>query len=443
MSAIGRMVMRVLSDPKTIVAGVVLGIACGLFAKGVAFELKPLARIYIALLSMCMLPILISALIWGIGQMLRSSATRPLFGRLSIFYAIGLSLPCLMGLLMVYVMQPGAGLSDEAQAMLGSQLESSEQAGGGPTQVGGLLTRWIFVEEVRSGGFLEFLQVIVPSNVFSALSKGDFISIVFFSMLAGLALGLVRSPGADETLRMVNTFYDIFAKVFGWILVPLPLGLFAIVAAAVSEIDRQLFGAFALFLATLWIAGLLLILVYAIITAIGAGCSPMFVLGAEREPLILALATDNPFVALYSSIEALRERFGVARAISDTVAPFGVVANQHGQILLFAVMSGFLAQVYGVELNLGDLMVIAVGCIVGGAAAVGGGAILAPIIAPVLLAAGIPVALAPVILATTQPVAAPLGSMLTVKATNTLAVLTGSAGREPGPCAESDAEPVV
>jgi len=74
-----------------------------------------------------------------------------------------------------------------------------------------------------------------PSNVFSALSEGDFISIVFFSMLAGLALGLVRSPGADDTLRMVNTFYDIFAKVFGWILVPLPLRLFAIVAAAVSE----------------------------------------------------------------------------------------------------------------------------------------------------------------------------------------------------------------
>jgi len=83
-----------------------------------------------------------------------------------------------------------------------------------------------------------------------------------------------------------------------------------------------------------------------------------------------------------------------------------------------------------------------VGCIVGGAAAVGGGAILAPIIAPVLLAAGIPVALAPVILATTQPVAAPLGSMLTVKATNTLAVLTGAPGRALEQSAESEAEPV-
>jgi ABC-type uncharacterized transport system permease subunit len=77
--------------------------------------------------------------------------------------------------------------------------------------------------------------------------------------------------------------------------------------------------------------------------------------------------------------------------------------------------------------------VLAIGCMIGGAAAVGGGAILAPVIAPVLLGAGIPVALAAVVFATTQPVAAPLGSMLTVKATNMLAVLTSAGERKPEP----------
>ena len=65
------------------IAGVLLGIACGLFARRIAFEVRPLARIYIALLSMCMLPILVTALTWGITQMLRNPVTRPLFGRLA------------------------------------------------------------------------------------------------------------------------------------------------------------------------------------------------------------------------------------------------------------------------------------------------------------------------------------------------------------------------
>jgi proton glutamate symport protein len=426
-------VIAFLSDPKTIIAGVLLGIACGLFARDIAFELRPLAAIYIALLSMCMLPILVTALTWGIGQMLRNPATRPLFGRLAGFYAAGLVLPCVVGLLTVYLMQPGAGLSDEAASLLGARVEGHEAAAA-PEQVGsGLLTRWIYHEEVETGGFLQFMQGVVPSNVFTALSRGDFISIVFFSMLIGLALGIVRTIGADDTLRVVNTFYDIFAKVFGWVLIPLPLGLFCIVATAVAEIDTEMFAAFARFLLTLWVAGLVLLLIYAVITAVAARRSPLFVLNAEKGPLILALATDNPFVALYSSMEALREKFGVRRELSDTIAPFGVVANQHGQILLFSVLAGFLAQLYDVQLGPGDLAVLAIGCMIGGAAAVGGGAILAPVIAPVLLGAGIPVALAAVVFATTQPVAAPLGSMLTVKATNMLAVLTSAGERKPEP----------
>jgi proton glutamate symport protein len=426
-------VVGFLSNPKTIIAGVLLGIACGLFARRIAFEVRPLAAIYISLLSMCMLPILVTALTWGIGQMLRNPVTRPLFGRLACFYAGGLVLPCLIGLLAVYVLQPGASLSDEAQSLLGARIEGHQEATAQEPAGSGLLTRWIFHEEVDTGGFVRFLQGVVPSNVFSALSRGHFISIVFFSMLMGLALGVVGTAGAEDTLRVVNTFYDIFAKVFGWVLIPLPLGLFCIVASATVEVDREMFAAFARFLLTLWIAGLILLLIYAVITAVTARCSPLFVLSAEREPLILALATDNPFIALYSSMETLREQFGVRRELSDTIAPFGVVANQHGQILLFSVLVGFLAQLYDIHLGPGDLAVLAIGCMVGGTAAVGGGAILAPVIAPVLLGAGIPAALAVVVFATTQPLAAPLGSMLTVKATNMLAVLTSAGERESEP----------
>jgi Na+/H+-dicarboxylate symporter len=79
-----------------------------------------------------------------------------------------------MGVALVF--QPGASLGHDAQAMLGEQLKQAA----GPEQVAGLLG---------------FLQGLVPSNVFDALSQGKFISIVFFCALVGLALGVVRAPG--------------------------------------------------------------------------------------------------------------------------------------------------------------------------------------------------------------------------------------------------------
>jgi len=365
----------------------------------------------VALLSMCLLPILVSALIWGIGQMLRDPRTRVLFGRMGVIYVLGLLIPMVVTIAVAMVLQPGASLGEEAAAALGGQMAESEASGG-------------------DKGLLGFVESLVPHNVFEALSTGQFISIVFFCALVGLALGVVRSPGADEALRILNVFYESFSKVFHWVLIPLPLGLFCIVAYHMSEADTELLLALATFVGGFWIAGLAVLLVHLGVLAVVCRIAPWQPLVSLRTPLILAFATDNPFVALKSAIDSLQERFGVPREVADTIVPFGVLANQHGQIVLFAFTAMFLGQLYGVDFNIPMLIALALGVTISGAAAVGGGAVLAPILAPVVLGAGIPDALAIVIFATTQPAVANLGSTLTVQATCSLAVLTAR-GREP------------
>jgi Na+/H+-dicarboxylate symporter len=310
-----------------------------------------------------------------------------------------------MGIGVALVFEPGASLGHDAQAMLGQQLQQA------PSQ-----------QEV--GGLLGFVENLVPSNVFEALSRGQFISIVFFCALVGLALGVVRAPGADETLRVLNAFYQTFSTLFGWVLVPLALGLFCIVAYNVSQSQKELLEALVSYVGFYWVAGIIVLMIHVLILSFATRTAPWRPLVAFKSPLILAFATDNPFVALYSAIESLQKDYAVPRAVADTITPFGVLANQHGQVLLFAFTSVFIAQVYGVELGLGGIATLALGCVIAGAAAVGGGAALAPILAPVLLGAEVPSALAVVVLATTQPVVANLSSALTVQATCNLAVLT-------------------
>lgn len=400
-----RMIKKILTDPKTIILGVVSGFLFGFYFPEQAHVLEPFGRLYVALLSMCVLPIMVSALTWGIGQMLRDPRTRVLFPRMATLYGLGLLLPCVVGLAVALVAQPGAELGKKSASLLGSQMMSMERSR-------------------EPGGVMEFLTQMIPPNVFDALSKGQFISIVFFCMLLGLALGVVRSKGADETLRVVNTLYETFSLIFHWVLVPLPIGLFALVAANMAEADRELLKAMVTYVGFFYLAAAILFLLYIVILSIVSAKPPWRLIAELKTPLILAFATDNPFVALYSAIEVLRSKFNVSREIADTLVPFGVVANQHGQILLFAFTIPFLAQVYGIELSGISLVIIGLGVILSGAAAVGGGPVLAPIMAPILLGAGIPDALAVVILATTQAAIAPAGSVLTVQATCTLAVLT-------------------
>jgi proton glutamate symport protein len=405
--------LKIVTHPATMVAAVVAGFVVGFEFKDFAIALKPYAGIYIALLSMCLLPVMVTALIWGIGQMLRAAKTRALFGRMAMIYGVGVLLPCAAGILIALIFQPGAQLGDGAAAALGGQISN----------VGN--------QDDQSGGLLAFVQSMIPPNIFGALSQGQFLSIVFFNILLGLALGLVRSPGADMTLSIVNSLYATFSLLFQWVLVPLPFGLFCIVASSMAEADQELLVALLTYVIYFYVAAMILFVLYIVAIAIAARRAPLSPLVDFKLPIILAFATDNAFVALYSAIESLQERFKVDREVADTIVPFGVLANQHGQILLFSFTAIFIAQVYQIDLGVTALLTIAIGTIVSGVAAVGGGPVLAPILAPVLIGAGVPDVLAFVILTTSQPAVARMSSTLTVLATCALAILTtsGSAGK--------------
>ncbi|MEJ2205795.1 MAG: cation:dicarboxylase symporter family transporter, partial [Gemmatimonadota bacterium] len=326
---------------------------------------------------------------------------------MAVIYAAGLLIPCVVGMSAALAFEPGASLGHEAQAKLGQEI------GRVPSQ-----------QQEAAGGLIGFVENVVPSNVFEALSRGQFISIVFFCVLVGLALGVVRAPGADEALRVINALYQTFSTLFGWVLVPLAFGLFCIVAYNISRAEKELIEALVHYVAFYWVAGIVALLIHVFALAFATRTAPWTPILRLKTPLLLAFATDNPFVALYSAIESLRRDYAVARPVADAIVPFGVLANQHGQVLLFSFTSVFVAQVYGIELGPEALAILGLGCVLAGAAAVGGGAALAPILAPVLLGGGVPDALALVVLATTQSVVANLSSTLPVMATCNLTVLT-------------------
>ncbi len=111
---IAQKIKQILTNPKTILLGVGLGILSGIYFKPQAVALKPFSDLYVALLSMCMLPIMVSALVWGIGQMLRNPKTRRIFPRMATVYGVGLLIPAVVAVAVALVFQPGAQLGDAA-----------------------------------------------------------------------------------------------------------------------------------------------------------------------------------------------------------------------------------------------------------------------------------------------------------------------------------------
>jgi Na+/H+-dicarboxylate symporter len=188
-----------------------------------------------------------------------------------------------------------------------------------------------------------------------------------------VAVSIVAGPRRDQRARhgrdlaCPECIIPVLLQALRLVLIPLPIGLFCIVAYNISRADPTLLKALLSYGAFYWVAGPAVLVTHILILSIATRTPPWRPLVALNTPLILAFATDNPFVALYSAIESLQKEYGVPRAVADTVVPFGVLANQHGQVTLFAYTAVFLTQVYGIELGPVGLATIALGVILAGA----------------------------------------------------------------------------
>ncbi len=410
-----------LLDPKTVVAGVVGGFVIGLTAERLGAALLPLGTIYITFLSMCLVPILITAIVSGIARLLRDPNTRVLFKTMAIHYGVGLILPCVVGIGTALLLGPGRDLAPEAQTSIGVLiLESPAGPRGG-------------------AGILDFLAQVIPANIFEALSTNQVMSIVFLSVSLGLAMGVVQTPATEQALALVETVYEAFMQLFRWAIVLLAPGLLLLVSGVVAQISVEVLLALTEFVVTFYVGGVILMVVYMALFWLAVRGPILRTLSRLSNPNLMAFMTNNPILALPVAIDTLERDYGVDRRLPELVIPFGIFANQHGGVFLLSFLTIFLAQIYGTDLGFQDYVVIAIGSIIAGATAVGGGAVLIPTVAPILGAVGLPTSLALVVLATTDNIIGPVRTVLTLQSNVTLTVMTARPGREmPTPETQGD-----
>ena len=414
---------KILTDPKTVLAGVVGGFIIGLYAPPAGEALFPVGRIYIAFLSMCLLPILITAIVTGIAGLLRDTSTRVLFKSMAIYYLAGLILPCVVGILTALLLGPGTNLGPEAERSIGALILASPA---GPRE---------------AAGIMGFLAQIIPTNIFEALSTNQVMAIVFFSISMGLALGMIQTRAVDQTLAFIETIYEAFMQLFRWAIVILAPGLLFLIAGVVSQTSVETLLALTKFVGFFYVGGVILMIVYMVLFWLAVRGPVIAALSKLSNTNVLAFMTNNPIIALPVALETLERDYGVDRRVPDLVIPFGIFANQHGAVFLLSFLTVFLAQIYVIDLSIQDYLVIAVGSIIAGATAVGGGAVLIPTVAPILGAVGIPTPLALVVLATTDNIIGPVRTVLTLQSNITLTVMTARPGKEMPVVEEQDDKP--
>lgn len=355
--------IRWLRSPWAILVSVVLAVYIGTTHKDIAILLAPLGDFYLGLLKMCVLPILLAAITTSIGRLMRSSDAATYVKRILVVFPLGLLAASGLTALIASIAGPGRNLSAKTLESLGVLVNDSgidlEMALTGP------------LPEEATRGVGTFLISLVPDNIFNALSQGETLKVLIFSIIVGISLGLIRDRVTEPCFDILEAIYRTFNQLIDWLTVVLPIGLFSLLAYQLSQQGVDVMLSMINFVIAALITFFVIYVLSTLIVWQQSKVSLLKVLAALREPTILALATSSSLACLPSAIAQLSEALKFNRQTVNLVTPLSITICRFGSVIYFALGSIFVMQLYDKPIGLGNILIVIIGSIFAGMATAG------------------------------------------------------------------------
>jgi DAACS family dicarboxylate/amino acid:cation (Na+ or H+) symporter len=338
---------------------------------------QPIGQIFLRLLFMLVIPLLFSALIVGISEMGEMRSLKRVGLRTLAYTVIVSSIAVGVSLAVVNLLKPGAGV-DRAIA---SELLAAQADRAGAI--------------VRSGaeqpsGFDAFVNII-PDNLVGVLgSNSAILSVMFFALFFGIGLLLTDTPNSRALKNGIEGLFDVTMRLILIVirLAPIAVACFMFNLAALFGWDLLI--RLSAYVGVVLLAlGIQMFVVYPLLLWTLGRKSPIAFFRETQEASVMAFSTASSNATLPTSLRVADERLKLPRRVSRFVLTIGATANQNGTAMFEGVTVIFLAQFFGIDLSLGQQLMVMLVCILGGIGTAGVPAGSLPVVALILAMVGI------------------------------------------------------
>ena len=398
----------VLRSGWTILFAVSLGIYIGLFQHDLVQYVAPFGHIYLDILKMCILPILVTAITMSIARLLQAEGESSFIQRMLVVFVLSIVMSAILGLAVGLISQPGSGFDKASLVSLGSIVRDS----GAPDLE--ISAYEPFVAKEKPSFSKTFIANLIPENIFSALTTGSSLKVLFFAILFGIALGTTNKKSSQSLMSAIETVYATFSIMVKWLMLVLPFGLLGLIAHDVSEVGIPVLMAMIKFVPIALLGFSALFIISSLIMWQRTG-SLLVPLVALKEAIVMALGTGNAMACLPSAISGLTDELGYDKKSTDLIVPLSLTICRTGPTLYFALATLFVAQLYKVDLGVSDLMAVFVWSIFAGLATAGAsGVVLLSMLTLVLEPLGLPAEAVLVLFIVIDPIIGPFRALAIV-----------------------------
>ena len=338
-----------------ILIGMVLGVLFGFFAAEMGWNqfvvdwIKPFGTVFINMLKMIAVPLIIVSLITGIAELKDISKISKMGGKTIGFYLLTTVVAVIVGLTLANLVQPGTFIDEASRDQLMTQYA---------TDAGGKILE---AESQKEQGPLQPLVDIVPDNFFKSLTdNGKMLQVIFFTILIGIGLILIPEEKARPATQFFSSLNEVILKIIDLIMLVAPIGVFALLAAILVEIPSFSVLQALLVYALTVIAGLaiLILVFYSLMVSLITKHSYINFLKAIAPAQLVAFSTSSSAATLPVTMERVTEHLGVDEEVASFVLPLGATINMDGTSLYQAVAAIFIAQAFGLQLDLATQLMI-------------------------------------------------------------------------------------
>jgi proton glutamate symport protein len=355
--------VKKISAPYFLLISITLGIGLGMLAPEFSKSIEFIGRIYVDLLKLCVLPILFSAICISTAQLINIPDSRKLIFKLTFTLLATQFLVGALALAAGLVFQPGGGINEQTLASLGGQINVSginyEIALNSPPKVD------------TENPFLNLISSTIPSNIFEALSESRSLQVVFFSILFGVSLGLMKASSSNRILLALEEVYTSFRMIIKWLTAILPLGLFSLISAQIAKTGFATIALMGKFVIITSVTLILIYIVNLVMLWVRSGQSFRTVLKSSREYSMITMATSNSSAGMPSAIYALTEKLKFDAQVVNAVLPISIIAFRYGVVTYFTLVTVFAAQLYSVPIGFNEGLLIIIGSMFGAVASSG------------------------------------------------------------------------
>lgn len=332
-------------------------------------------QLFLILVQMIVVPLVFASIIRGLAATEDISQLKKLGIAVVTFFVLTTTIAIVIGINLALQIKPGNYIDTSLFDAMDQVVEVSTETASGIPDLSAIPTTLINM---------------FPANPLSSMVENQMLEVVIFSIIFGLALLMTPLERTRPLFDFLGSLQEVCMTVVRGAMLLAPIAVFGLMAQLVSKIGFEALLGMSIYVLTVLLGLLILFMLYMLLILIVAKTSPLSFVSKIKELLLLAFSTSSSAAVMPLSIKTAEDKLSVRASIAEFVIPIGATINMNGTALYQGVATIFLAQVYGVDLSTGSLVllvVVAVGASIGSPATPGVGIV---ILAMVLNTVGIP-----------------------------------------------------